>query len=234
MENNGKCKRKEDENGSTSITSPPSTKKDVREALDTEVKNISFVNLISESDKQSNMQSKEHNGYFDDWNPNFFKPANCDVQEGLTQRVTTLETVVPSILKSIEELKEIVKSISCTHNTPSSGVPHDNTMEDLCQKSDKDHKEAKHKESVRILFSEKGDKSPLVLTETLKGSYTVTPRKGTQTHSKLVGPTIPKSTFMEKLLMNPSFYGTDSNYGKRITEFKLVTPKGLRHQGEGS
>ncbi|GAU31763.1 hypothetical protein TSUD_22090 [Trifolium subterraneum] len=50
MKNNDKRKRKEDENGSTSITSPPSTKKDVREASDTEVKNIPFVNLISESD----------------------------------------------------------------------------------------------------------------------------------------------------------------------------------------
>ncbi|XP_045803253.1 uncharacterized protein LOC123896881 [Trifolium pratense] len=90
MENNGKRKRKEDENGSISITSPLSTKREVREDLDTEVKQISFVNLISESDKQSNlqskeqkynMQSKEKNGYFDDWNPNFFRPANCDVKE---------------------------------------------------------------------------------------------------------------------------------------------------------
>ncbi|XP_045787002.1 uncharacterized protein LOC123882231 isoform X2 [Trifolium pratense] len=402
MENNGKRKRKEDENGSISITSPLSTKREVREDLDTEVKQISFVNLISESDKQSNlqskeqksnMQSKEKNGYFDDWNPNFFRPANCDVKEGLIQRVTTLEMVVPSILKAIEELKEMIKTISCTHNTPSRGVPHE---------------EPKPKGSVRLLFPEKGDKSPIVLTETLTGSYTVTPRKGKETHSKLVGPTIPKwlplmfhpkkkmelnheecnlaiyifgcppnqetdreeimistdlwyqhgtrnllqslkpqkmisqdvidfavcmltydakkdtcnpknwflpstlsqfvlswnspvekmkkyykgrfmgnadviskiflpihdlenlhwyllvidfvrkelvyldsyrnssvvrnritsiktlSTFMEQLLMDPSFYDTDSNYGKRITEFKLVTPKGLGRQGEGS
>jgi hypothetical protein len=92
-------------------TSPLSTKKDVREPLETEVK---IKNLISErylinfynfyyslqitwwishnsfvyfmcnlihSDKECNQQFKEQNGYFDDWNPNFFRPAYCDVKE---------------------------------------------------------------------------------------------------------------------------------------------------------
>ncbi|KAK2354430.1 hypothetical protein QL285_091951 [Trifolium repens] len=62
-------------------TSPLSTKKDVREPLETEVKikNVPFVDLISESDKECNQQFKEQNGYFDDWNPNFFRPAYCVV-----------------------------------------------------------------------------------------------------------------------------------------------------------
>jgi hypothetical protein len=90
-------------------TSPLSTKKDVREPLETEVKikNVPLVDLISErylinfynfyyslqitwwishnsfvyfmcnlihSDKECNQQFKEQN-------PNFFRPAYCDVKE---------------------------------------------------------------------------------------------------------------------------------------------------------
>ncbi|MCI09115.1 hypothetical protein A2U01_0030198, partial [Trifolium medium] len=32
-------------------------------------------------DKLSNMQSKEQHEFFNDWNSNFFKPANYDVEE---------------------------------------------------------------------------------------------------------------------------------------------------------
>ncbi|KEH39763.1 hypothetical protein MTR_1g009820 [Medicago truncatula] len=39
---------------------------------------------------------------------------------------------------------------------------------------------------------------------------------------------------MEELLMDPSFHGTDSNYDFKITKFKIVTPKGLGRQREGS
>lgn len=40
--------------------------------------------------------------------------------------------------------------------------------------------------------------------------------------------------FMEEFLMDPSFHGTDSNYDYKITKFKIVTPKGLGRQGDGS
>jgi hypothetical protein len=109
-----------------------------------------------------------------------------------------VETVVYSTKQSVDQIKEIlVKSA-----TPKrSQIAHVESLEEILRKFakekdlyEKEHrhgKESAQNQSVRKLFSTKGDTTPIIVTKTPLG-YKLDTSKGKESRSKLIGANIPK------------------------------------------
>lgn len=64
----------------------------------------------------------------------FYTLFECYYQGSLAPRVIILESDVQSIKTSVEEMKELLRNIACTHNTPPSRVSYDKNVVETLKK----------------------------------------------------------------------------------------------------
>ncbi|KAK2383931.1 ubiquitin-specific protease ESD4 [Trifolium repens] len=203
-------KRKQNENEeSNSVTSPWSKRKANGKPLGGEETNPIVV--MSDSNQTAGAKTNKAEN---DRNPTLFHqsfdnhvPLRCSCPyEGLSTRMSMLETVVLTIKQSMEELKDVVmKNVTPKRSTITEVKNIDDVLKrfseekGLFEKEMTGCKETRNNQSVRKLFSPEGkmngntSRDPIITTKTSMGNYKVTPTTNKEeTRSNLIGPHIPK------------------------------------------